>query len=342
MRSIAAFLAFLTTLVPLGAVAQGPPVTVTVNGAPVSFDQPPVERAGRVYVPLRGVFERLGATVVYQAGKINATRAATTVSLDVGSNTAIVNGTQMDLDSPPFLIGARTLVPLRFVAQALGANVSYDGTTRTVAIAQPTPAPVVATPVPQPRNQLVRIEPPPNGTVRGLRPQISATFARPIDANAVRILLDGRDVTAAAYVSNRAFSFEPQYDLPFGVHEVAVRAPALAQTWTFTNVAEPHPNFLRGLSPPNGSAVPPAFTVQGYTQPGSRVVIVAAARAPIGFGEVNESTATTTVLADARGHFAGSVMVLEMGAGVVDVRVESRAPDGGIAVATLRLRPARP
>ncbi len=56
-------------------------VTVSVNGQPIQFDQPPVERAGRVYVPLRGVFEHLGASVVYANGQINATRGSTTVQL---------------------------------------------------------------------------------------------------------------------------------------------------------------------------------------------------------------------------------------------------------------------
>ena len=135
LRNAAALAALLACL-PLAAAAQTAPVTVTVNGTAVAFDQPPVERVGRVYVPLRGVFEQLGASVVYDGGKIAATRGATTVALQIGSNSAIVNGAPVALDSPPFLIGARTLVPLRFVAQALGASVNYDGSTRTVAITQ--------------------------------------------------------------------------------------------------------------------------------------------------------------------------------------------------------------
>ena len=91
---------------------------------------------------------------------------------------------------------------------------------------------------------------------------------------------------------------------------------------------------------PNGAAVSQGFAVQGYTRPGSRVRIVAATRAQVGFTQVNESTATVNVGADARGHFAGQITLLEFGADVVDVRVESHAPDGAVAVGTLRLRPA--
>jgi hypothetical protein len=340
MLRTAAALAALVAVMPLAATAQTAPVTVTVNGDAVAFDQPPVERVGRVYVPLRGVFEQLGASVVYEGGKIEATRGATTVALQIGSNSAVVNGAPVALDAPPFLIGARTLVPLRFVAQALGANVSYDGSTRTVAIVGPAAAaPVVVTPVPQPAASLVRIEPLPNGTVRGARPEISATFSRAVDANAVRVRLDGRDVTSSAYVSTRAFSYVPAYDLPYGGHEVRVTAPGIAQTWSFANVPQAAPNVLRDISPPNGAAVPSTFTVQGYTRPGSRVHIVATANALVGFATVDENTVTADAGTDANGHFAQRITIFDAGAGVIDVRLESHAPDGGVAVRTLRLRP---
>jgi len=341
LRNVAALAALLASS-PLVAAAQTAPVTVSVNGTAVAFDQPPVERVGRVYVPLRGVFERLGASVVYEGGKITATRGSTTVALQIGSNASLVNGATVGLDAPPFLIGARTLVPLRFVAQALGASVNYDGSTRTVAITQTAAAaPVVVTPVPQAALSLVRILPVPNGTVRGTRPEISATFSRAVDANAVHVRLDGRDVTPSAYVSTRAFSFVPGYDLPFGQHQASVTAPGLAQTWSFAVVPQAAPNTFRDVSPPNGAAVPNTFTVQGYTRPGARVHIVATASALVGFATVNENTVTADALADANGHFARTISVFDAGAGVIDVRLESRAPDGGVAVRTLRLRPRR-
>lgn len=342
MARTAAALAALLIALPLAARAQDTPVTVTVNGAPVAFDQPPVERVGRVYVPLRGVFERLGASVVYDAGKIAGTRGALTVSLQIGSNTAVVNGAPTTLDAPPFLIGARTLVPLRFIAQALGASVNYDGNTRTVAITSTfAPPPVPATPVPQAPLRLVRVEPPANAVARGPRPQISATFSRAVDPNKVRVQLDGRDVTPAAYVSARAISYDPAYDLPFGAHQVSITADGSVQTWSFTNAPQPAANFFRGVVPPNGAAVAGTFTVQGYTRPGSRVHIVATANASTGFGQVNESTATADAGTDANGHFARAISLFSFGAGVIDVRLESHAPDGAVAVRTLRLRPPR-
>ena len=107
---------------------------VAVNGTPVNLNPPPIERAGRVFVPLRGVFEQLGASVVYENGQINATGNGRTVSLRVGSNQAIVNGNPQTLDVAPFLVGASTYVPLRFVSQALGASVNYESSNQLVSI----------------------------------------------------------------------------------------------------------------------------------------------------------------------------------------------------------------
>ena len=110
------------------------PVAITIDGKNVEFSPAAVERGGRVFVPLRGVFQYLGASVVYDAGTINATMIDRTVSLKLGSSDATVNGVPQQLDAPPFLIGQDTYVPLRFVSQALGATVQYDGQRRQVAI----------------------------------------------------------------------------------------------------------------------------------------------------------------------------------------------------------------
>jgi hypothetical protein len=116
--------------------ASAQDVSVTLNGSPVMLNPAPQERAGRVFVPLRGVFERLGASVVYQDGTINAQGNNHSVSLHIGSTQATVDGQQQTLDVAPFIIGASTYVPLRFVSQALGANVNYDASNRIVALSE--------------------------------------------------------------------------------------------------------------------------------------------------------------------------------------------------------------
>ncbi len=144
-----ATLAILTTL-SLPALAQN--INVTVDGDVVGFPgQPPVQRFGTVLVPLRGVFEKLGATVMYDSATrtILANRGATTVSLKLGDAQAMVNGQPQTLSLPAQAVSGTTLVPLRFVSEALGAQVQWNGASRTVIIST-TGVATVPTPTPQP------------------------------------------------------------------------------------------------------------------------------------------------------------------------------------------------
>jgi hypothetical protein len=128
--AISVGLSLLLCLLP----AAGATFNVLVNGQGVRLPEPPVERGGRVFVPLRGIFESLGAGVVYDKGTINATAGDKTVQVKIGSNQAIVNGQSQYLDAAPFVVGASTMVPLRFVSEALGASVNYNDKTGTIAI----------------------------------------------------------------------------------------------------------------------------------------------------------------------------------------------------------------
>lgn len=136
--TLAALAVVLTAgAVPGGAQVPAPYVHVFVDSQPVAFDVPPQIDNGRVLVPLRGVFERLGATVAWdeRTQTVLAQRGSTGVSLQIGNTQATINGRPEAIDVPAMLVGGRTMVPLRFVSQALGANVNWDASTSTVAIA---------------------------------------------------------------------------------------------------------------------------------------------------------------------------------------------------------------
>ena len=112
-------------------------VAVTVNGEPVEFaGQPPVQQGGRVLVPLRGVLEKIGATVRFSGPTktVQATRGDTRIALALGEREANVDGRRVRLDVPAQAFKGTTMVPLRFVAEALGADVRFDGAARVVAI----------------------------------------------------------------------------------------------------------------------------------------------------------------------------------------------------------------
>jgi hypothetical protein len=121
----------------LSAVSMAQNIRATVNGAPVYFsDVQPMMVNGRVMVPLRGVFEQIGANVTWfpQSQMVIAQNGQTEIRLPIGSSTAYLNGKPSPLDSPAILHNGRTLVPLRFTSEALNANVDWIAQSRTVAI----------------------------------------------------------------------------------------------------------------------------------------------------------------------------------------------------------------
>jgi hypothetical protein len=118
------------------ASSTEPAIQVNINGSPLQMDVPPTIVNGRTLVPLRAIFEALGATVQWNAAdqSIVATKGNITINLQIGSTTALNNGAQVTLDAAPQIVNGRTLVPARFVSEALGAQVNWDATNRQVNI----------------------------------------------------------------------------------------------------------------------------------------------------------------------------------------------------------------
>ncbi len=332
--SVAGLAALVATALPAFAVS------VQLNGSAVSLNPSPITRAGRVFVPLRGIFERLGASVVYQAGVINATGSGgRTVSLRIGSHTATVNGSSQPLDVAPFIVGASTYVPLRFVSQALGATVNYDASNQIVAIgtngtstngnAAPAPAPAAAA---QSGLQLGALQPARNAYVQSTKPTIQATFSSHADANSVHVTLDGRDVTSATTISTSGIVYTPQSDLQSTKHQVRVTGKdesgvAFNRAWSFTSGTTQPTNSVSVSSPADGTTVGGTFTVSGHTTPNARVHIVAGSAASIGgifaFGT---GTYTGDTLADASGNFSQQVSLQTISGGQIGVTVTSTDP----------------
>jgi hypothetical protein len=126
-----------TALSAASAAAARQPVDVLVNSQKVSFagDAGAEVIGGHTYVPLRGVLEKLGATVNYDSSSrsIVATKGDKTVKLPAEGE-ATVNGETVNLDAPAFVMNGRTMVPLRFMAETFDAQVNYDAADRTVRI----------------------------------------------------------------------------------------------------------------------------------------------------------------------------------------------------------------
>lgn len=104
-------------------------ITVVYNGKKIQFDQFPIIEDGRTLVPLRAIFETLGAEVDWNGDTqtITAKKDNTEISLTINNTTASKNGESISLDVPAKIINDRTLVPVRFVADCFGVSVDWDG-----------------------------------------------------------------------------------------------------------------------------------------------------------------------------------------------------------------------
>ncbi|MCS7173427.1 MAG: copper amine oxidase N-terminal domain-containing protein [Armatimonadetes bacterium] len=127
---------FLPLAALLLAQAAAPEIRVLVDGERLAVEVPPVEVAGRVLVPVREIFEHLGARVWFEEATrtVHIRRGSVVVRLVVGSTVAWVNGRPTPLDVPAMVVRGRIMVPLRFVSEALGTVVEWDEAGRTVVI----------------------------------------------------------------------------------------------------------------------------------------------------------------------------------------------------------------
>lgn len=100
------------------------------------FDVSPVIISDRVMVPMRGIFETLGAKIGWEESTkmVLATKGEQYVSVQINNPDAFLNGEKITLDAPPQIINSRTMVPIRFVAESLGCKVDWDDTSKTVII----------------------------------------------------------------------------------------------------------------------------------------------------------------------------------------------------------------
>jgi len=118
-------------------------IKIFVDGQLIEFSKydnvNPAIIENRVYVPLRAIVEKLGATVDWDetTGSITIKLFDKTIGLVVDSEYASVNGQQVIMDARPRIIDGRTLVPIRFISESLSMTVEwhpYDETLNVVAI----------------------------------------------------------------------------------------------------------------------------------------------------------------------------------------------------------------
>lgn len=118
--------------------------SVILNGNKLEFDQAPVMCGDRILVPMRKIFEELGASVEWnnETKVATATKGSTRIYIKIGHPymgicrdiTKSLEESNISLDTPAILYNSRTLVPVRAVSEALDANVDWDDSAQTVII----------------------------------------------------------------------------------------------------------------------------------------------------------------------------------------------------------------
>ncbi|MCM3760374.1 copper amine oxidase N-terminal domain-containing protein [Alkalihalobacillus oceani] len=115
---------------------------VYINGKKQNFQQSAYIKDGTTLVPMRPIFEALGAGVQWDNStkKVTGTKGNRKITLSVGNKKGYINEngvtSSVDLTHPAEVTNGATMVPLRFISESLGADVKWDSATKTVKITQ--------------------------------------------------------------------------------------------------------------------------------------------------------------------------------------------------------------
>jgi len=126
----------LFSLLAVPVLAADKTITIVVDGQVLSPDVPLQIVDGRTLVPVRFVAEALGAEVNWdgKARMVTINKEQTYIKLFIGNKVAVKNDVEVQLDVPAGIIKGRTMVPIRFISENLGCEVSWEASSRTVMI----------------------------------------------------------------------------------------------------------------------------------------------------------------------------------------------------------------
>lgn len=135
IKVIVGILVLLSFVMSLCSLASDE-IQVSIDGEYVEFDVAPKILNDRTMVPFRAIFEALGAEVDWDSATktVIATKDSVVVTATIGNREMYINGEEKMMDVAPVIIDNRTLVPVRFVAEAFDCDVDWDGDNNAVYI----------------------------------------------------------------------------------------------------------------------------------------------------------------------------------------------------------------
>ena len=109
---------------------------IVINGERMGVEPAPYVENGRTLVPLRFISENLGAEVEYDDENrlVTVLKDDEKVELTIDNDTAFINEREITLDVPPQIKDGRTMIPLRFIAEAFDCRVDYESSSKLVFI----------------------------------------------------------------------------------------------------------------------------------------------------------------------------------------------------------------
>lgn len=112
------------------------PISVELDGNSIEFPVAPIIKNDRTLVPLRAIFEAMGATVKWDSvtGNVTSVLEDTTITIMKDIPTMTVNSKTVSLDVAPCIVGESTMVPTRAIAEGFGCYVNWDNDNRKVVI----------------------------------------------------------------------------------------------------------------------------------------------------------------------------------------------------------------
>ncbi|MBQ8301244.1 MAG: copper amine oxidase N-terminal domain-containing protein [Clostridia bacterium] len=137
-KIIATILAAASVMTASAAVLAEEPIKILVNDVQISFDAEPFIENDRTLVPMRAIFEALGAQVAWDGEDRTVISydpvSDVSITMQIDSDVMFVGETAVKLDVPAKIVSDRTFVPLRAISESMNSEVNWDGATRTVTI----------------------------------------------------------------------------------------------------------------------------------------------------------------------------------------------------------------
>jgi hypothetical protein len=127
----------LLPIVPVSASAEeATQIPIYISQEKQQWPEQPFILQGNTMVPMRALFEKLGFEVTWDGERQTATalKGGLSIMLTINKGTAIVNQTAYFLEVSPLIYEGSTYMPLRFVSEAVGGDVVWDETERSVQI----------------------------------------------------------------------------------------------------------------------------------------------------------------------------------------------------------------